>query len=394
MALLATLITGFCIGVIAVYVSVPNGVASVEQKNVLKNALRSWYVKTLFDVGYTIRNFEAYQGFDPLSLIKMQNAGDVKNLRVSLTEFLFPEERRIPVTDYPEVELGNLEEVIPNLQFASGYKKLTHRQAYGFRTTSILFEPKNSSDCIMIFHAGHKADVWTASKLQNAGLQNGCLVATMFMPLESPLDPSPVIRDPSLGPIRIASHYDLSLLNGIDPPFEVVQLFIRPVIQMINYAISDRGISNIYMVGFSGGGWIATLAAAIDTRIDKIVSIAGGLPQYLRLDPRISPAMRTDFEMSNGTLYREANLIQQYVLAATPNDRHFLQVLVHEGAIFNGKYADIYSDAIKSFLADCDDCSGDFELVTDKTVNEHSFSPWAESYVIEHLFGSPRTAQN
>ena len=52
-----------------------------------------------------------------------------------------------------------------------------------------------------------------------------------------------------------------------------IRFYLEPIIVLLN-ALQDR-YEQIDMAGFSAGGWIATLAASIDPRISKTITVAG-----------------------------------------------------------------------------------------------------------------------
>ena len=91
----------------------------------------------------------------------------------------------------------------------------------------------------------------------------------------------------------------------------VYRLFLEPIVQDINYftrAVPNAG--DVSMTGLSGGGWTATMAPAVDSRIKLSIPVAGSAPFYCRLnDPAARgrgrfgaiPARRSTTRTSNPT---------------------------------------------------------------------------------------------
>lgn len=66
--------------------------------------------------------------------------------------------------------------------------------------------------------------------------------------------------------------------------------YIEPIIVLLNGVHNELNFSRVDMLGFSAGGWIATVAAAVDRRISQTITVAGGYPLYLRLKIRTGVA--------------------------------------------------------------------------------------------------------
>ena len=73
--------------------------------------------------------------------------------------------------------------------------------------------------------------------------------------------------------------------------------YIEPIIVLLNGVHNELNFSRVDMLGFSAGGWIATVAAAVDRRISQTITVAGGYPLYLRL--KISNGSRRRRKCSN-----------------------------------------------------------------------------------------------
>ena len=73
----------------------------------------------------------------------------------------------------------------------------------------------------------------------------------------------------------------------------MLKFFIEPVILTINHALK-LGYEEVALMGLSGGGWMVTVASAIDTRIGFSLDLEGTFPAYTTGAP--SSTSGCDFE--------------------------------------------------------------------------------------------------
>lgn len=130
-----------------------------------------------------------------------------------------------------------------------------------------VFRPKQSNGRAAIYHAGHGANFTSVigsngrEELMADLVNAGYTLVGMIMPWDGSLEAHRALPAPT------------AELNHL-------RFFIEPVVRAINHMTSE-GFDGVFMVGFSGGGWTVTLAAAIDTRIKVSATIAGSLPLYM-----------------------------------------------------------------------------------------------------------------
>jgi hypothetical protein len=121
------------------------------------------------------------------------------------------------------------------------------------------------------------------------------------------------------------------LMNGV-PGGHGMRYFLEPGLAFVNYLVSRSGTDQfsaykeIATTGLSGGGWWATVYAAIDTRIQHSIPVAGSIPFY------VSTKQGRDAEQAECEFYKMAGYPDLYVLAvagSTPKGapRHQTQVL-------------------------------------------------------------------
>jgi hypothetical protein len=139
-------------------------------------------------------------------------------------------------------------------------------------------------------------------------------VLGMYMPHYRPDDCSPELH---------GGLFDLPVETGSPMKF-----FLEPVAVALNYLKTQSSADNFplyqkfHMVGLSGGGWTATVYAAIDPTIKFSFPVAGTIPLYLRSDGSIG-----DREQILEDFYRIAGYPDLYVMGAYGSSRKQVQIL-------------------------------------------------------------------
>ena len=103
---------------------------------------------------------------------------------------------------------------------------------------------------------------------------------------------------------RIAQMFDIPIKSG-----NQLKFFLEPVAVSLNY-LKPR-YKEVNMAGLSGGGWTATLYAAVDPTIRYSFPVAGSIPLYLRTGGSVG-----DKEQYLEEFYRIAGYPDLYVLGA------------------------------------------------------------------------------
>jgi pimeloyl-ACP methyl ester carboxylesterase len=219
---------------------------------------------------------------------------------------------------------------------AAHVRRLVWRMAGPFLelNSSVFYLPRRadgvpSSDTAILYHHGHEShcapefplcaswDLGNVSQFFHD--QVGHDLFTLHMPLRGPNAPA----DPN----QTRLHFWFQrFANRGDRP---IRYFMEPIVLTINYALRVLHYQQIALVGFSGGGWATTLAAAIDPRISISVPASGSLPLSFRTE---TFKRNRDWEQGKNPapwyLYA-ANYTVLYLLAALEPRRHCVQML-HE----------------------------------------------------------------
>jgi hypothetical protein len=174
-----------------------------------------------------------------------------------------------------------------------------------------------------------------------------------------------------------------------------IRYFLESVAVSLNY-LKTQGRAgrfpdyrDFHFVGLSGGGWTATVYAAIDPSIRCSFPIAGTIPLYLRSGGSIG-----DREQFEPTFYQLAGYPDLYVLGAHGAGRRQVQILVRrDDCCFGEKQHDErktgrpYAEAMREYELRVTAAlpgigQGAFRLVIDETAPAHMISHWAIAQVI------------
>ncbi len=249
---------------------------------------------------------------------------------------------RLPVVasdDSPIPGLADLERVDTLIvDMEAGVKSYAHH-----------FIPTIKNNRLVILHAGHvatfndsdiPADVGYGMRRAIEGLLgDGYSVLAVYMPLNAAFQTTITVSDDG----GEDAHNVLFMSKKYRPKKGTpLKYFLEPVAAYLNYlssrsAADDFPVYSDYsMVGFSGGGWTATVYAAIDPRIGLSISVAGSMPLYLRSAEEVGDAEQTIAEF-----YSIAGYPDLYVMGSHGPGRKQIQILNrHDWCCFSEPFHD------------------------------------------------------
>jgi hypothetical protein len=198
---------------------------------------------------------------------------------------------------------------------------------------------------------------------------------------------------------RLTGGHD-ALFEAVEPELHggTMRFFIEPIVQTINELLAKQPDSRgVLMTGLSGGGWTTHIAAAVDTRIDTSIPVAGSLPLYAR---PFSPGSGGDMEQYYPALYREADSdgdgvldkatgvcswLEIYALgASTPRHdrpRHVTQVLnLNDACCFGGTAYTSFASQLEKRVDTIG--TGTWQIFSDASHHGHAISPFAIEKVL------------
>lgn len=289
---------------------------------------------------------------DVPSQITIRTSNDANQRRDQLIDYLW-KGAGFPTAQQPEsvavgveVPFGPQYPSLPNLERVD---RLTVAMDYGLRSQVYFFHPKESTDRLLIWHQGHDDDLAGTGGYDTVArfLEQGYAVLASWMPL---LGENTLAEPLFIGgcEIFLGGHDDFACAETDN--FAPLKYFVEPVAVALNYALAERIVTDVVMIGLSGGGWTTTLYAAVDPRVRVSIPVAGTLPTYLRQAPYDSDV--GDWEQYGSSLYGVADYLDLYILGAYGPDRKQVQIFnKYDDCCFAGVRYRTYLDHVKDAVA-------------------------------------------
>lgn len=331
------------------------------------------FIKNEFEKNLEINS---YKTNDVLSLIHVKEISSINETKINLNLFLW-NQNHIPDLIVDEFEREISDDRYAELENLDSIDKFTINMEHGINSVAYLFKPINSNGELIIYHQGHKGGFIEGKPTIEYFLEKNYSIIAFSMPLLG-MNSQPIFEHPQFGILKIKSHNQLELLenSGSEP----IKFFVEPVIKMINYIDSEYNFESIHMIGISGGGWVTTLTAAIDNRINQSFSVAGSYPMFLRNESKNFG----DYEQHRLELYEINNYLDLYVMASYGTDRKFVQIFnKYDPCCFNGESFSTYEDEIKKVVNVLGE--GDFKIFLDESHSKHIISDYALEIIFNEI---------
>lgn len=328
---------------------------------------------------------EEYANTDVTGLISIKSSDDVFRKRDALISFLWGN-TGLPVTLPLPVNLDLDDPYFSDIAGLQRIERIVVSMEFGLQSVVYHFIPEVASNKAVVFHQGHHGPFHKSKKEVAQFIERGFNVVAFSMPLLG-FNNQPTVDISGLGKLKITSHDHMKYLSP--EKGHPIKYFIEPVVILLNYLERRYDFASVSMVGISGGGWTTTLAAAVDTRIDKSYPIAGSYPIYLRSN---SHGDWGDYEQNNPDLYGVVNYLELYVLGSHGRNRKQLQMLnQYDPCCFAGVKWKTYRDIIVGRIDELG--VGEFDLFMDDSHQEHKISKVAMERILGELENSSHLLQ-
>ena len=277
--------------------------------------------------------------------ITITSAADIAAKRQAQINFIWGPSG-FPSDKLPQMLVrGDLSPVgdLPNLERVD---TLTYVMDHGIRSYAHHFIPVNKNNRLVILHLGHDPSFNDGSIASDDGfgmrrtleglIGDGYSVLAVYMAKK--VDFMTSFRVLDAGDRKI---HDKIFASPFYAPAtgSPMKYLLEPIAVYLNY-LTSRSAQDAFpqytdynMVGFSGGGWAATVYPAIDTRIRISLPVAGSIPLFLRQGDAIG-----DSEQFVKTFYSIAGYPDLYVMSSFGTGRRQIQTLNRRDWCCFGEY--------------------------------------------------------
>ena len=335
----------------------------IEEKlvgNEINSSFNSFFFKTKID-----------------DLIGIQALKEVKEKRKQLIEFLW-DLRSLPTSMPDVINFNHQDDRYSDLTNLLKIDRLIVQMEYDLNSVIYHFIPKKSNGRVILYHQGHRGDIFLGRTVIKTFLDKGYAVVGFSMPLLGGNN-KPDVYLKHLGWFQLERHEEMKLLSPKQG--HPLKFFIEPVVDVINYLEESFDYEVLSMMGVSGGGWATTVAAAVDDRIIASFPVAGTVPIYLR------SGNSTDFgdwEQTVPEFLRIANYLELYILGASGRGRGQTQILnFYDSCCYSGSSANTYRAKVTSRVKKIG--FGEFNFIFDHTHKEHKISSWAVDVIDDKI---------
>lgn len=121
-----------------------------------------------------------------------------------------------------------------------------------------------------------------------------------------------------------------------------MHVHFSPVVVAINHGLKEGRFNHVAMIGFSAGGWLTSVMAAIDHRLELSIPVAGFMPPYLQREGEQPP------NQTYKQLFEAASMQDQFVMGAVGKNRRQVQMFnKYDRCCYIGERATLYENGIK-----------------------------------------------
>lgn len=351
---------------------------------------------------------------DPSNQIRFDTAAEANATRQALTNFIWA--TGLPTNALPTVTASVGSSIFGtdlsgiNQSLVSQVTRLdANVSGFDFHSLSYLLTPANAvhNNRVVIVQQGHSTYDGRLNSgvgaTVNALLQQGFTVNVMQMPLFGwNTDNTAVVPGQGTltygGPGFLDAHNAMISTTGPSQGGVGFRLFLEPVIQSINYFQTFSDLVDVSMIGISGGGWTTSMIAAVDTRLDLSIPVAGSAPLYQR---NADPNSVGDLEQYYAPIYNEniaadgsgggiATWLEIYALGGYGDGRS--QTMVTNRAdpcCFSGTFADSFKNIVSNKVDELG--QGNWDYYLDSTSTEHEITANTLSRILFPALGVVRT---
>lgn len=334
---------------------------------------RIWYKRLKADDEYVYEEIDPkFLAIDPRSLVSLETSADVDETRARLIDVVWGD-AGFPANVQPAaVEYDIFEEAFSNLANLSRIDRLVVDMGHEVRSKLLYFHPtEGGNNKLVIYQHGFASTIMKVPHIIAAFLERGYSVIAIDL----------LQYGGARGQYKPSDGDALNLYFDLDKIETPMRYHFEPVVVGINYALRDANYDSISMVGFSAGGFVTTVVAAVDPRIRHSYPVAGVYPIYLRTGQDIQIGMPSYYP----PMLEVANYLDLFVLGAVGAGRRQMQVFNrYDRCCFNNTKGKLYEPAIAETVGAIG-IGGEFMVLIDETHADHKLSQFAVDAILADM---------
>lgn len=334
---------------------------------------RVWYKRMKASSPYVFDEIpDGLRQTDPASIISLATPDDVARTRTRINNVLWgsPElPDRLPT----KVEQGNVPGFLASMPNVARSERLEIPFEYGYKAYAYVLVPDQPNNRALVYHHGYAGTVEQASELIQTFLKRGYTVAAINYAGYGNNDIN-MIEHPRFGTVSASNDRQMYYVEN------PLRWYLEPMVVTVNY-LKAEGFTDISAIGFSAGGWVATMVAAVDTRIRRTAAVASGYPLYIRA---LNWGAETPLPQMYKPLLDATNYLDLYVLASAGAGRKYLQIFnQYDRCCFRNRFSELYASAVSDAVARIG--KGRFAAVIDTSHADHKISPWGLARLVAEI---------
>lgn len=244
--------------------------------------------------------------------------------------------------------------------------EIKHRM--NFITKSRLYRGLRGGSKLVLYHTGHGGQTNEDARNIKFLVDSGIDVVEIDLPLIGD-NSRPYVQLKNIGRVQLVEHNQLEMLESSD--FNPLALFVEPAACLVNYFSALGHYKSFVQIGFSGGGHVATLNAAFDTRISRTYSVAGTAPMFLRFANPLKYS--GDYEQTSPWLIRRVSDLDLYMMASVGSGRAYIQIYNRfDPCCYDGLLSDTYKEYVRDHVVGVG--NGGFDVWIDESTGKHELS--------------------
>ena len=315
-----------------------------------------------------------YLKTDPAALISIRDVPSHSARQRALIRAIWGEKGAPSQKRFAEITEVAVPPGLANLTGLAKTERLRIPIDHGYASYVYILHPITPNGRLFLYHHGYAGVFAQAEAFIQRALKGGDTVAAFNYPGYGE-NRFPAHNFKNFGwQVPVWDH----ILTLADNP---IRFYVEPVVITLNHASQSRHYTHFDIAGFSAGGWVAGLAAAVDSRLRHVYTISGGYPLYLRAGAEANQSAPPQYY---GPLVRAVNYLDQYVLAASGRDRRFTQIFNRfDRCCFRNTLGKLYEPAVRAAVQRVN-LGGAFLVLIDESHADHKVSPW----VLDRIFVS------